>query len=89
MRYNAGLAGAFRAVTPGSLAPALVPGLLFPDIRISVPPAMVSKPVHVRDLQATILRCPGVDHLKLTCKFQGRHFRPTDAPGQVVPEILD
>ena len=32
-------------------------------------------PVHVHDLQATILHCLGIDHTKLTYKFQGRHFR--------------
>jgi hypothetical protein len=49
---------------------------------------VVSDPVHVHDLQATILRCLGVDHLKLTYKFQGRHFRLTDVHGSVVKEIL-
>ncbi len=49
---------------------------------------VVSNPVHVHDLQATILRCLGVDHLRLTYKYQGRHFRLTDVHGQVVKEIL-
>jgi hypothetical protein len=49
---------------------------------------VVSNPVHVHDLQATILRCLGVDHLKLTYKYQGRHFRLTDVHGEVVKEIL-
>jgi len=49
---------------------------------------VVSNPVHVHDLQATILRCLGVDHLKLTYKFQGRHFRLTDVHGNVVKQIL-
>jgi hypothetical protein len=49
---------------------------------------VVSNPVHVHDLQATILHCLGVDHLKLTYKYQGRHFRLTDVHGQVVKEIL-
>ena len=48
----------------------------------------VSNPVHVHDLQATILQCLGVDHLKLTYKYQGRHFRLTDVHGSVVKEIL-
>jgi len=48
----------------------------------------VSNPVHVHDLQATILHCLGVDHLKLTYKYQGRHFRLTDVHGNVVKEIL-
>jgi hypothetical protein len=49
---------------------------------------VVSNPVHVHDLQATILRLLGVDHLKLTYKFQGRHFRLTDVHGEVVKEVL-
>ena len=49
---------------------------------------VVSNPVHVHDLQATILRCLGVDHLRLTYKFQGRHFRLTDVHGEVVKEVL-
>jgi hypothetical protein len=49
---------------------------------------VASNPVHVHDLQATILRCLGVDHLKLTYKYQGRHFRLTDVHGEVVNGIL-
>ena len=45
-------------------------------------------PVHVHDLQATILRCLGVDHTKLTFKFKGRHFRLTDVAGNVVKQVL-
>jgi hypothetical protein len=45
-------------------------------------------PVHVHDLNATILRCLGIDHLKLTYKYQGRHFRLTDVHGEVVKSIL-
>jgi hypothetical protein len=45
-------------------------------------------PVHVHDLQATILRCLGIDHTRLTYKFQGRHFRLTDVSGQVVQSVL-
>ena len=44
--------------------------------------------VHVHDLQATILRCLGLDHTKLTYKFQGRDFRLTDVSGEVVEPIL-
>jgi hypothetical protein len=36
---------------------------------------IVNNPVDVHDLHATILHCLGVDHTKLTYKFQGRHFR--------------
>ena len=45
-------------------------------------------PVHVHDLQATILHCLGIDHTKLTFKFQGRHYRLTDVHGRVVDKIL-
>jgi hypothetical protein len=49
---------------------------------------VVANPVHVHDLQATILRLLGVDHLRLTYKYQGRHFRLTDVHGEVVKEVL-
>ena len=42
----------------------------------------------VHDLHATILHCLGVDHTKLTYKFQGRHFRLTDVKGRVIRDIL-
>jgi len=49
---------------------------------------IVSDPVHVHDLNATILHCLGVDHKRLTFKFQGRHFRLTDVHGEIVRPIL-
>jgi uncharacterized protein (DUF1501 family) len=45
-------------------------------------------PVHVHDLNATILHCLGVDHTRLTYKYQGRHFRLTDVHGAVVQQAL-
>jgi hypothetical protein len=45
-------------------------------------------PVHVHDVQATILHCLGTDHTKLTWKFQGRNFRLTDVSGRVIREVL-
>ena len=45
-------------------------------------------PVHVHDLNATILHCLGIDHTRQTYKFQGRHFRLTDVFGNVVREVL-
>ena len=45
-------------------------------------------PVHVHDLQATILHCLGIDHTRLTYKYQGRHFRLTDVHGNVVKPVL-
>jgi len=44
--------------------------------------------VHVHDLQATILYLMGIDHEKLTYRFQGRQFRLTDVAGRVVKEIV-
>jgi hypothetical protein len=45
-------------------------------------------PVHVHDLNATILHCLGIDHTRLTFKFQGRYFRLTDVHGNVVKPML-
>ena len=44
--------------------------------------------VHVHDLHATMLHLFGVDHTKLTYRFQGRNFRLTDVHGKVVEDIL-
>jgi hypothetical protein len=44
--------------------------------------------VHVHDLHATLLQLLGVEHKKLTFKFQGRDFRLTDVHGKVVREVL-
>jgi hypothetical protein len=44
--------------------------------------------VHVHDLQATILHILGIDHTRLTFKFQGRHYRLTDVHGEVLKAIL-
>lgn len=44
--------------------------------------------VHVHDLQATILHLLGLDHLRLTYRFQGREFRLTDVGGEVVQQLI-
>lgn len=49
---------------------------------------ILEDPVHIHDLQATILHCLGIDHTKLTYKFQGRYFRLTDVSGFVVKRAL-
>ncbi|HEY3965110.1 MAG TPA: DUF1501 domain-containing protein [Planctomycetaceae bacterium] len=49
---------------------------------------IAENPVHVHDLHATLLHCLGIDHTKLTFKFQGRYHRLTDVHGKVVQEIL-
>ena len=49
---------------------------------------IIEKPVHIHDFNATILRCLGLDHERLTYRFQGRDFRLTDVHGHVVQDIL-
>jgi arylsulfatase A-like enzyme len=49
---------------------------------------VAENPVHVHDLQATILHLLGLDHERLTFRFQGRDFRLTDVHGRIVHEIL-
>ncbi len=49
---------------------------------------VVEDPVEVHDLHATVLHLMGIDHLKLTYKFQGRDFRLTDVHGNVVNKLL-
>ncbi|HEY6167679.1 MAG TPA: DUF1501 domain-containing protein [Verrucomicrobiae bacterium] len=48
----------------------------------------VENPVHVHDLNATVLHLLGLDHERLTFKYQGREFRLTDIHGNVVKELL-
>ncbi|EMI45017.1 MULTISPECIES: DUF1501 domain-containing protein [Pirellulaceae] len=50
--------------------------------------SVAENPVHVHDLQATILHQLGLDHERLTYRFQGRDFRLTDVHGNVVKELL-
>ena len=50
--------------------------------------AVARDPVHVHDLQATLLHLLGFDHTKLTHRFQGRDYRLTDVHGKVVKAIL-
>ena len=49
---------------------------------------ILEKPVSVHDLHATLLHCLGIDHTRLTWKFQGRHYRLTDVHGDVVKDLL-
>jgi len=49
---------------------------------------VVRDPVHVHDLNATILHCLGYDHTRLTYRFQGRDYRLTDVHGRVVTDLL-
>ncbi len=49
---------------------------------------VVEDKVHVHDLHATLLHLLGIDHLKLTYKFQGRNYRLTDVHGNIVSKLL-
>jgi hypothetical protein len=49
---------------------------------------VANDPVHIHDLNATILHCLGIDHLRLTYRYQGRDFRITDVGGNVVQDLL-
>ncbi|HIK93000.1 MAG TPA: DUF1501 domain-containing protein, partial [Planctomycetes bacterium] len=49
---------------------------------------VIDKPLHLHDLNATILHCLGIDHERLTFRHQGRDFRLTDVHGKVVHDIL-
>jgi arylsulfatase A-like enzyme len=50
--------------------------------------SVADNPVHVHDLNATLLHLLGLNHERLTYKYQGREFRLTDVHGKVVEEIL-
>jgi hypothetical protein len=49
---------------------------------------VVEDPIHINDFHATVLHLFGLDHLKLTYRFQGRDFRLTDVAGKVVKKVL-
>ena len=49
---------------------------------------IAENPVHIHDLQATILNQLGINHERLTFKYQGRQFRLTDVHGHVVHDVL-
>ncbi|RMG40506.1 MAG: DUF1501 domain-containing protein [Planctomycetota bacterium] len=50
--------------------------------------AAVEKPVHINDLHATMLHLFGLDHLRLTYRYQGRDFRLTDVGGHVIEQWI-
>jgi hypothetical protein len=49
---------------------------------------VVENPVSAYDFQATILHLLGIDHTRLTFRFQGRQYRLTDVHGEVVESVL-
>ncbi len=63
------------------------PGLIYGDSDDLGFNAIIDK-VHVHDLNATILHLLGLDHLKLTFRFQGRDYRLTDVHGNVLKDLL-
>ena len=50
---------------------------------------VVENSVHIHDFDATIMHLMGIDHERLTFKYQGRRFRLTDVHGHVVKDILN
>jgi len=49
---------------------------------------VVRDPVHIHDFNATVLHCLGIDHKRLTFRYQGRDFRLTDVHGEIVTGLL-
>lgn len=49
---------------------------------------IVNEPVHIHDLHATVLHCLGLDHERLTFRYQGRDFRLTDVHGRIMQSML-
>ena len=49
---------------------------------------ITDNPVHVHDMQATLLHLCGIDHTRLTFRYQGRQYRLTDVSGKVVQGML-
>ena len=49
---------------------------------------ITENPIHVHDMQATILHLCGIDHERLTFRYQGRQYRLTDVHGNVVRDLL-
>ncbi len=70
-------------MTGGGIKPGIVYGQT-DDFSYNV----TENPVHIHDLNATILHCLGIDHERLTFRHQGRDFRLTDVHGKVVKDIL-
>jgi hypothetical protein len=49
---------------------------------------IVENPVHVHDFNATLMHLLGINHERLTFRYQGRQYRLTDVEGNVVKEII-
>ena len=75
------------ARSPGSVAGGIQPGLTYGKTD-AFGFHVVENLVHVHDFQATEMQLLGIEHERLTYKFQGRHFRLTDVHGHVVHDLL-
>ncbi len=69
------------------------PPVIRPAPHPTSPPASIARPipqnpVPIHDLPATFLHLFGLDHLKLTHRFQGREYRLTDVAGNVIPALI-
>ena len=60
------------------------PSVFLPDLGYDA----VEHPVHVNDLHATMLHLLGLQHDRLTIRYQGRDFRLTDIAGEVIKDII-
>jgi hypothetical protein len=49
---------------------------------------ITESPVHIHDMQATILHLCGIDHERLTFRYQGRQYRLTDVHGRIITDAL-
>ena len=49
---------------------------------------IVRDPVHIHDLNATVLALLGIEHTRFTFRYQGRDYRLTDVSGEVVKDVL-
>ena len=74
---------AFTIWLAGGVRPGITHGAT-DDLAMGV----ATDPVHVHDFQATLLHLLGIDHKRLTYRFQGRDFRLTDVHGDVVRPVL-
>jgi hypothetical protein len=82
-KRRVGGAGAGRRLAGGGAKPGHVYGST-DDFAWNI----TADPVHIHDMQATIMHLVGIDHTKLTYRYQGRQFRLTDVHGHVVQGVL-
>jgi hypothetical protein len=76
-----------RAFTMWMAGAGIKPGTIFGETD-ELGYNVAKDPVHVHDLHATILHCMGLDHTKLTFRFQGRDYRLTDVFGHLIKGVM-